>query len=36
MITGAHSIIYSKNPEADRGFLKDVLGLPTSTSATAG
>jgi len=28
MITGAHSIIYSKNPEADRGFLKDVLGLP--------
>ena len=28
MITGAHSIIYSKNSEADRGFLKDVLGLP--------
>jgi len=28
MITGAHSIIYSKNPEADRRFLKDVLGLP--------
>src|SRR6476620_6397382 len=28
MITGAHSIIYSKNPEADRGFLRDVLGLP--------
>ena len=28
MITGAHSIIYSKNPEADRGFLKDVLRLP--------
>ena len=28
MITGAHSIIYSKNPQADRGFLKDVLGLP--------
>jgi len=28
MITGAHSIIYSKNPEADRAFLKDVLGLP--------
>jgi hypothetical protein len=27
MITGAHSIIYSKNPEADRGFLRDVLGL---------
>ena len=28
MISGAHSIIYSKNPEADRAFLKDVLGLP--------
>jgi hypothetical protein len=27
MITGAHSIIYSKNPEADRDFLKDVLQL---------
>src|SRR5215468_10714297 len=28
MITGAHSIIYSKSPEADRAFLRDVLGLP--------
>src|SRR5215469_13982796 len=28
MIIGAHSIIYSKDPEADRAFLKDVLGLP--------
>jgi hypothetical protein len=28
MITGAHSIIYSKNPEADRAFLRDVLKLP--------
>ena len=28
MIVGAHSIIYSKNVEADRAFLKDVLGLP--------
>jgi hypothetical protein len=28
MITGAHSIIYSKNPEADRAFLRDVLGFP--------
>lgn len=27
MIIGAHSIIYSKNPEADRTFLRDVLGL---------
>jgi len=29
MIVGAHSIIYSKSPEADRGFLRDVLGLPS-------
>ena len=28
MITGAHSILYSKTPEADRAFLKDVLRLP--------
>jgi len=28
MINGAHSIIYSANPEADRAFLRDVLGLP--------
>lgn len=28
MIVGAHSIIYSKNPEADRTFLRDVLELP--------
>jgi len=28
MIIGAHSIIYSKNSEADRAFLKDVLGFP--------
>ena len=27
MITGAHSIIYSTNPEADRGVLRDVLEL---------
>lgn len=27
MISGAHSIIYSKNPEADRAFLRDVLQL---------
>lgn len=25
MIIGAHSIIYSKNPEADRAFFRDVL-----------
>ena len=28
MIIGAHSIIYSKNPEGDRTFLRDVLKLP--------
>ncbi len=28
MIVGAHSIIYSTNPEADRAFLRDVLKLP--------
>jgi hypothetical protein len=27
MITGAHSIVYSKNPDADRAFLRDVLKL---------
>jgi hypothetical protein len=28
MITGAHAILYSTNPEADRAFLREVLGLP--------
>ena len=28
MITGSHSIIYSKKPEADRAFMRDVLKLP--------
>jgi catechol 2,3-dioxygenase-like lactoylglutathione lyase family enzyme len=28
MIVGAHAIIYSTNAEADRAFLRDVLGLP--------
>jgi hypothetical protein len=28
MIFGAHSIIYSTNPEADRAFFRDVLRLP--------
>ena len=27
MIIGGHSIIYSKNPEADRAFLRDILRL---------
>lgn len=29
MLIGAHSIIYSTNPEADRTFLRDVLALPS-------
>lgn len=29
MIIGAHSIIYSANPEADRVFLRDTLKLPS-------
>jgi hypothetical protein len=28
MIIGAHSILYSKNAEADRAFLRDVLKFP--------
>src|SRR5438128_7610241 len=28
MLIGAHSIIYSTNPDADRAFLRDVLALP--------
>jgi hypothetical protein len=29
MFTGAHSIIYSKKPDADRAFFRDVLRLPS-------
>lgn len=29
MITGAHSIIYSRSPDADRAFLRDVLRFPS-------
>ena len=28
MINGAHAIIYSRNAEADRAFLRDIVGLP--------
>src|SRR5262245_27100960 len=28
MISGAHVILYSMNPDADRAFFRDVLGLP--------
>jgi catechol 2,3-dioxygenase-like lactoylglutathione lyase family enzyme len=27
MIFGAHIVVYSQNPEADRAFLRDVLGF---------
>jgi hypothetical protein len=29
VLIGAHSIVYSKNADADRAFLKDVLALPS-------
>ncbi|MBF6048230.1 extradiol dioxygenase [Streptomyces sp. NRRL B-1677] len=28
MITGAHVIVHSENAEADRAFIRDVLGFP--------
>ena len=28
MITGMHFVIYSRNADADRAFLRDVLGFP--------
>ena len=28
MITGAHVLLYTQKPEADRVFFRDVLGLP--------
>ena len=30
VITGAHSIIYSRDPERDRAFLRDVLKFPSA------
>ncbi len=29
MINGAHVVIYSKDPEADRAFFRDILGFPS-------
>ena len=29
MITGAHAIIYSAKPDADRSFMRDILDLPS-------
>jgi catechol 2,3-dioxygenase-like lactoylglutathione lyase family enzyme len=28
MITGAHTLVFSRDPDADRDFFRDVLGLP--------
>jgi hypothetical protein len=36
MINGAHAIIFSADAEADRAFLRDVLGSAGWTPATAG
>jgi catechol 2,3-dioxygenase-like lactoylglutathione lyase family enzyme len=30
MISGAHVIVYSKNPELDRAFFRDVLGFKSA------
>jgi len=29
MITGAHVLLYTADPDADRGFFRDVLGFPS-------
>jgi len=29
VINGAHAVIYSKDPEADRPFFRDILGFPS-------
>jgi len=29
MINGAHVLLYTENPEADRAFFRDVLGFPS-------
>ena len=29
MISGAHIILYTKDPEADRAFFRDILGFPS-------
>lgn len=32
MLVGAHTVIYSTNPEADRAFFRDVLQLPSANA----
>jgi hypothetical protein len=36
MINGAHSVIYSTDPDADRAFLQDVVELPHVDGGAAG
>jgi len=36
MISGAHIIIYSKDPEADRAFFRDVLKFPAVDAGHGG
>ncbi len=36
MINGAHVILFSTDAEADRVFIRDVLGLAGATQAVAG
>jgi catechol 2,3-dioxygenase-like lactoylglutathione lyase family enzyme len=35
-ITGAHVLLYSDKPEADRAFFRDILGFRQWTPAAAG
>ncbi len=36
MISGAHLIIYSADPEADRAFFREVLGFPAVDAGQGG
>jgi catechol 2,3-dioxygenase-like lactoylglutathione lyase family enzyme len=36
MINGTHVIIYTRDAAADRAFIRDTLGAPAWTRATAG
>ena len=33
MITGAHTVVYSRDADADRAFFRDVLDLPAAEAA---
>lgn len=36
MITGAHFLLYSTDPDVDRRFMTDVVGLPSVEMTTGG